>query len=114
MNTIKKIFALALLITVQAQSLCAVGETTTLPNSDLRVIALAVGGTALSGAALVMVYNLINKIVETDPNLDETTLRQKVVTALRYGFGLTAGLVGVAAGVYAIVNSNKDPFISIT
>lgn len=112
MNTAKKIFALALLlVTVQANSIQA-AAVTTLPNTSLRVIALSALGTALAGYSLTMVFNIINKIIENDPTIDETTLRQKVTGTLRYGFGLAASMAGTIAGFAIIVNSNKDPFIS--
>lgn len=110
MNSAKKLFAFVLLLSTQ-QVVPSI-ERKTLPNSDLRVIVLTTLGSATVVYCSTLVATIINKIIENDPTIDETTLRQKVVTTLRYGFGLVTGLVGIIAGMSTIVNANKDPFIT--
>lgn len=106
---IHKIFALILLITLQTQTATAAH---TLPNTNLRVIGLVTAGAVITGIGLTILKTIVDKIIEDDPTITETTLRRKITTILRYSYGTVIGFAATASGLALIANCDNEYLIN--
>lgn len=103
MNRSKIFFTLALLLAFQMQT----RAENTVTTSSLSQISLATAGIGIATTSIIFLKQLFDKIMEKNHTIDETTLKEKIITAIKYLFGASVGALGTGIGVRMIADSSN-------
>lgn len=82
-----------------------------LPNTNLRVIGLVAAGGGILFVFTALLKNLIDKVFEENTGASEATLKEKVISAVRYTLGCSTAVAGMLVGLYTIANANTPHFL---
>ncbi len=84
-----------------------------LPSSSLRVIGLVAAGGGILCVCTAVLKNLFDKVFEENIGANEATLKQKLITAVRYTLGCSAAVAGIIVGLVTIANADTPNFLLV-